>query len=413
VLAFLASLPRGGDPKRGTVDGKGRAMPVEFADLREWIDRVDAMGELTRVSGAHWDLEIGGLAALQEHRVGNAALLFDDIPGHKPGQRVLTNTMMSNPRVALTLGAESQSDPIAIVQYWRDLARDLPLLPPVEVDDGPVNENVLTGDDVDLLAFPTPRWHEDDGGRYIGTGCVVAMKDPAGDWVNLGTYRVMIHDRNRVGIYISPGKQGRLIRDAYWSRGEPCPVVISVGQDPLLTSLGGIEIPYGTSEYDVAGGIRGSATEVITSDLTGLPLPARAEIVLEGFIHEGEVEEEGPFGEWSGYYAGGRRPAPVVRIERIRHRNDPILLGSLTSRSPADAAYYRGILRSAMVWEQLESAGIQGVNGVWLHEASGSRMWITVSLTQKYAGHAKQAGLIASQCRGLCESVRGRRRRRY
>lgn len=373
-------------------------MDVRFDDLRQWLDGVSEMGELAHVRGAHWDLEIGGLAEMQERRLGNPALLFDEVVGYPAGRRVLTNTMMSDARIAYTLGADPASSAIDVVQYWRQVARNLPTKGVEFVDDGPVNENVLRGDDVDVTAFPAPRWHEHDGGRYIGTGCVVVMRDHETDWVNLGTYRVMVHDDKRVGLYISPGKHGRLIRDEYWAKGEPCPVAISVGQDPLLTALGGIEVPYGMSEYEVAGGIRGRATQVIESDLTGLPIPAASEIVLEGFLHPDDTEMEGPFGEWTGYYAGGRKAAPVVTVETIRHRDDPILYGSLTGRSPADAAYYRGIMRSAMIWDQLEGAGVPGVTGVWVHEASCARLWVTVQIDQKYAGHARQAGLVAAQC---------------
>ena len=373
-------------------------MDVRFDDLREWLAGIEALGELQGVSGAHWDREIGGLAEMQERVLGNPALLFDDVPGYPSGFRVLTNTMMSTARIAYTLGADPSASALDLVRYWRGVARDLPTKAVEFVADGPVNENVQRGDEVDLLKFPTPRWHEDDGGRYIGTGCVVVMKDHDTGWVNLGTYRVMVHDDKRVGLYISPGKHGRLIRDQYWAKGEPCPVAISVGQDPLLTALGGIEVPYGMSEYEVAGGIRGRSTKVIESELTGLPIPAAAEIVLEGFLYPDDTEEEGPFGEWTGYYAGGKKPAPVVTVETVRHRDDPILYGALTGRSPADAAYYRGILRAAMIWDQLEGAGIPGVTGVWVHEASGARLWVTVSIDQKYAGHARQVGLVAAQC---------------
>ncbi len=373
-------------------------MPIEYSGLRDWLEAVEGMGELSRVSGAHWDREIGGLAALQERRLGQEALMFDQVPDHDPSFRVLTNTMMSNRRIAYTFGAPVESTGVELVQHWRNVVSKLPTMPVKHVEDGPVNENIMRGDDVDVLKFPTPRWHEEDGGRYIGTGCVVIMNDPDSDWVNLGCYRVMIHDEKTVGLYISPGKHGRLIRERYWDKGKPCPVAVAVGQDPLLTTLAGIEVPYGVSEFEVAGGLRGAPTEVITSDVTGLPIPAHAEIVLEGFLYPDDMMDEGPFGEWTGYYAGGREPAPVMRVKAIRHRNDPILYGALTGRSPADAAYYRGLLRSAMIWDQVEGAGLPGIKGVWVHEASGARLWVTLSVEQMFAGHAQQVGIVASQC---------------
>ena len=373
-------------------------MSVDYHDLRTWLDGIEKLGELKRLKGAHWDREIGTISSLYERQVGSSALLFEEIPGFAAQDRVLTNTLISNRRIAYTLGADPESSGMDLVGHWRTLMRDVGATPVEVVDDGPVNENVAEGDDVDLLRFPTPRFHEHDGGRYIGTGCVVIMRDHASDWVNIGTYRLMLHDDKHVGLYISPGKHGRLIRERYWDKGEPCPVAVSLGQDPLLTALGGIEVPYGTSEYEVAGWLRGRPTPVIMSDLTKLPIPATGEIVIEGFLYPDDERDEGPFGEWTGYYAGGRKPAPVIKVERVRHRKDPIMLGVLTGRPPTDDTYYRGVLRSAMILDQLQAAGIPGVTGVWVHEASGGRLWVNISVTQMYPGHAKQVGMVASQC---------------
>ena len=373
-------------------------MSVDHDDLRDWLEGIESFGELKHVTGAHWDNEIGGLTALYERQLGRPALLFDDIPDHEAGYRILSNTLMSNRRIAYTFGADLQSDGVDLVGHWRRIVADLPTIPVEVVDDGPVNEHIMRGDDVDVLKFPSPKIHEEDGGRYIGTGCVVIMNDPESGWINVGTYRVMVHDEKHVGLYISPGKHGRLIEQRYWDKGEPCPVVVSVGQDMLLTALGGIEVPYGVSEFEVAGGLRGRPSQVIESDVTGLPFPAGSEIILEGFLHPGDLRDEGQFGEWTGYYAGGRKPAPVITVEAIRHRERPIIQAALTGRSPTDAAYYRGFLRAAMIWNQLEAAGIPGVKGVWVHPASGARLWVTVSIEQLYAGHSKQVGLVASQC---------------
>jgi 4-hydroxy-3-polyprenylbenzoate decarboxylase len=190
-----------------------------------------------------------------------------------------------------------------LVEAWEKMLDELKLIPPVYVEHGPVMENVHTGDEVNVLEFPTPKWHELDGGRYIGTGSMDITRDPDEDWVNLGTYRVMIHDEKRVGFYISPG-----------ARSEPCPVAVVVGSDPLLFIASTLEVPYGMSEYAWAGGLRGRPFEVIKGPVTGLPIPAQAEIVLEGFAYPGEEEMEGPFGEWTGYYASSARPEPVIRV---------------------------------------------------------------------------------------------------
>ena len=124
-------------------------------------------------------------------------------------------------------------------------------------------ENIQRAENVNLLAFPTPRWFELDGGRYIGTGSVNITHDPEEGWTNLGTARVMIHDENSVGFYIAPGRHGRIHRDKAFARGEPFKVAISCGHDPLIFLAGALEVPYGVCEYDFIGGIQGEPVEVI------------------------------------------------------------------------------------------------------------------------------------------------------
>jgi 4-hydroxy-3-polyprenylbenzoate decarboxylase len=137
---------------------------------------------------------------------------------------------------------------------------------------------------------------------------------------------------------------------------------------------------------------------VITGPRTGLPIPAHAEIAFEGFVHPNDLIDEGPLGEWTGYYAGGMKKEPAIRVETLMYRNDPILLGAIPGIPPDDDSFYRGTYRSGAVWNQLEAAGVPEVKGVWAHAAGGSRLWLTVSIKQMYGGHSKQAGLIASQC---------------
>ncbi len=196
----------------------------------------------------------------------------------------------------------------------------------------------------------------------------------------------------------SKGKHGNLIMRRYHERGEPCPIAVVAGMHPALFMVAGLEIPYGKNEYDAAGGLIGEPVEVIAGPATGLPIPAHAEIAFEGFVAPGDLIDEGPLGEWTGYYAGGRKQEPAIRIATFMHRNDPILLGAVPAVPPNDDTFYRGTYRCGAVWHQLEAAGVPEVKGVWAHEAGGGRFWLTVSIRQMYGGHAKQAGLIASQC---------------
>lgn len=379
-----------------------RLQSQRHGDLRDLIARIEALGELETVRGADWNLEMGALAELVAQRTPgrSPALLFDEIPGYPKGFRVLSGAANSFRRLALVLGLPEPSDEVALARSYRTrLSESFTLIPPVEVKRGPILENVLEGRDVDLLKFPVPKVHELDGGRYIGTDDAIVMRDPDSGWVNLGTYRIQVHDRNIAGIWISPGKHGRFIREKYFAKGEPCPVLICCGQDPLLFLASHQELPLGVSEYDYAGGHRGRPFEVVRSLGHGLPMPAHAEIVLEGTIHPTETRLEGPFGEFMGYYASAASEQPVVHIERIYHRNDPILTLAIPSRPPENFTFARAAVKSAMIWDEVEKAGLPGVAGVWCHEAGAGRLFNVIAIKQMYPGHAKQAGMLAASCR--------------
>ncbi len=370
---------------------------MSYRDLRDWMTQVDALGELRTVEGAHWDVEIGVISELVMNRHG-PAVLFDNIIDYPPGYRIVASALGGQGRLAHTLGLPTDRDIKELLTLWQEKKRHLKPIPPKVVKTGPVMENVYRDGDVDLLKFPTPKWHEHDGGRYIGTGSVDITRDPDEGWVNLGCYRVMIHDRNRIGFYISPGKQGRIQRDKWMAKGGPMPVAMSFGHDPVIFLAGGIEIPWGLSEYDWCGGIKGAPIEVIEGPVTGLPIPASAEIVVEGFVDPADKMPEGPFGEWTGYYASAQREEPVVKVAALYHRNDPILLGSPPTKPPSELAYYRCFLRAAAIDEELRLAGVPDIAGVWCHEVGGSRLFTVVAVKQRFAGHAKMAGTVASQC---------------
>jgi UbiD family decarboxylase len=367
-------------------------------DLRKWLAQMQDAGEIQTVKGADRETEIGGIVDIYQRKMGRPALLFDEVPGYERGYRILANILTSVRRINLTLGLPADGSEIELVQYWRKYMKEARTIPPVTVKSGPVMENVTSGKDINILKIPTPKWHEHDGGYYIGTGCMVIMKDPDSGWINYGAYRVQAHDRAVASLMMSKGKHGNLIMQRYHQRGQKCPVAVVVGMHPGLFMVAGIEIPYGKNEYDAAGGLIGEPVEVIMGPKTGLPIPAQAEIAFEGFLSADDLIDEGPLGEWTGYYAGGAKKEPAIRIETLMHRTNPILLGAIPAVPPNDDTFYRGTYRCGAIWNQIEAAGIPGVQGVWAHEAGGSRLWLTVSIKQMYGGHSKQAGLIASQC---------------
>jgi 4-hydroxy-3-polyprenylbenzoate decarboxylase len=372
---------------------------IAYDDLREWLDHAERLGEVRHVKGATWQEDIG-LAAEAILRAENGpCVVFDDIPGCPKGFRLLLN-IFAGTRRNMTFGFPDHLGKWELSEAYRDAyLRDMKLVPHEIVADGPVLENVMMGDDVDVLKFPSPVWHEKDGGRYIGTGTYSITRDPDENWLNAGAYRAQVHDRNSVGVLMATGHHGYLHREKYWKKGEPLPIVMVLGGDPLAFFYGGTEAPYGVFEMDIIGGLRGRPVKMVKGRVTGLPFPAQAEIVLEGYITPDKRATEGPFGEWTGHYAGGAAPRPVLDIKAIYHRNDPILLGvPPMGAGPDEMARYRAVLRSAMVKQNMTAAGVPEVAQVWCHEIGGSRLLHGVAIKQKYPGHATQAGFIAAQC---------------
>src|SRR6266850_811060 len=316
-------------------------------DLRTWLGQMDAADELQLIKGANREEEIGGIVDFYQRQTGNRAVLFDDIPGFPSGYRAVANILTSTSRIKMTLGLPSDATDMDLVAFWRRYMKEAKTIPPVTVPTGLVLENTMRGADVDLLKIPAPKWHEHDGGFYIGTGCMVIMRHPDTGWINYGAYRVQVHDRNVATVMCSKGKHGDLIMRRYKELGQKCPIAVVVGMHPALFMIAGLEIPYGKNEFDAAGGLK---------------------------------------------------KEPAIRVESLMHRDNPVLLGAVPGIPPDDDSFYRCTYRSGAVWNQLEAAGIPEVKGVWAHEAGGSRLWLTVSIKQLYAGHSKQAGLIASQC---------------
>ncbi len=363
-------------------------------DLRAFIDDIARRGVLRHVEGADPRFEIGGITEVAAGLPHCPALLFDSIKGFPRGFRILTNATTTAQRAALALGVDPDLAPIQALRAWMKKRSMLKAHKPVTVRDAFFLENSDVGERVDLTKFPVPHWHRKDGGPFIGSGSIVVMRDPDENWINASIYRVQVHDKSRATIQFDhAGRHGAIIAKKYWDRGQPCPVAVVNGESPALFIAGFESLPGGYSEYDFAGGILGAPVEVCDGPVTGLPIPIHAEIILEGHLHAPAVEtlDEGPFGEFTGYYAAERRPCPVMHVKAVHYRTNPILLGSPPMKPPR---FHFGLpLRAGGIWANLDAAGIVDIAGVWQHVSS---LMTVVSLKQRYAGHAKRAGLIAA-----------------
>lgn len=372
---------------------------MSYSDLREWLNQVEGFGELRTVEGADWDLEIGAITEMARKESKTApCILFDAIKGYPKGYRLAVGLLNSIKRVALTTRMPLDLPVMEFVRTWRQRIKEMKPIPPRVVKEGAFMENVWEEKDVDVLRFPTPRYNVGDGGRYIGTGHITITRDPEEGWVNIGTYRIMIHDSKSLGLYISPGRHGRIQMEKYFAQNRPFPVAVAIGYDPLIFMASAFEVPYGLSEYDFAGGLRGEPVDVVQLERCGLPVPATAELIIEGECLPSERKAEGPLGEWTGYYGSSVRDEPVLRVRRVYFRDNPIMTGAPPSKPPTEATFYKSFWRSAMIWDELEKAGVPDIAGVWCPPEGNTRLFTVVSIRQRYPGHVRQAGVIASQC---------------
>lgn len=366
---------------------------MRYRSLGAFIEAAAAAKDVKVISGADRDSDIGALTEMGVERSG-PLLVFDQIPGFEPDFRVASNVINNLRRYALAHAIPTDTHPVEVVNIQRKRLRALRLVPPVEVSDGPALTRSMTGDDVDVERFPAPRWHSGDGGRYIGTGDIVVMRDPETGGVNYGTYRVCVQGRDLVSIWIIGHKAGRIIAEKYWRAGQPCPVAVVLGCDPITFSSATSGRTF--QKYEFAGGLHGGPVEVVRGPLTGLPVPAEAEIVLEGEMPSPEEQTvfEGPFGEWPGYYSHTGQEC-VIRVQRINYRPGPIIYGAPPLRPLL--AWDQDVPQYAVrLWDHLEGAGISDVVGVWGHCAS---LMTVIALRQRYAGHAKQALIAAAGLR--------------
>jgi UbiD family decarboxylase len=388
------------------------AQGTEITDLRDWLDRVEALGDLRRITKEVDPVEeMSAITYMVGRQIGSPALLFENVKGYSGQGQALFNLLgSSNRRIAVTLGMEPDRPAMELIQEARErLSRRLP---PVEVDarSAPVNEIVLRGDDIDLTRFPAPKhWPLDGGGqpgqdvgRYIGTADAVLTRDPDTGIINIGTYRMMIQGKDEVGLYLSPGKHARLDITRAWERGEGIDVAAAWGVDPLFMVVGAMGFPKNVSEYEFAGGIRNQPIEVTRGETTDLLIPARAEIVMEGRIEYKATRREGPFGEFTGYYGRPEGTCPLVKVKALHMRADPIFTNALMSDWPScEQNGFFAIARSARIWDDLDKLGVPGIKGVYIHPAAaGGFGAVTVSLEQRYAGHAAQVAALAAQVPG-------------
>ena len=377
---------------------------MKYHDLRDFIAQLEAMGELKRISApVSTHLEMTEICD-RVLRAQGPALLFENVAGHK--MPVLANLFGTPRRVALGMGEENigalrevgkllaylkePEPPKGLKDAWEKwpmLKQVLTMSPKVR-SSAPCQEVVWEGADVDLSRLPIQHCWPGDVAPLITWGLVVT-RGPHKTRQNLGIYRQQVLGPNKVIMRWLAHRGGALdFRDhCQKNPGQPFPVAVVIGADPA-TILGAVTpVPDSLSEYQFAGLLRGSKTELVQCLGNDLQVPASAEIVLEGVIHPDETALEGPYGDHTGYY-NEQDKFPVFTIERITMRRDPIYHSTYTGKPPDEPAMLGVALNEVFV--PLLQKQFPEITDFYLPPEGCSYRMAVVSIKKQYAGHAKR-----------------------
>jgi 4-hydroxy-3-polyprenylbenzoate decarboxylase len=385
---------------------------VKYKDLRDFIAMLEQRGELVRVT-TEVDpcLEMTEIAD-RTLKQGGPALLFENPRGHTTP--VLANLFGTERRVALGMGADDVTalrDIGEILAYlrqpdppsgMRDLMDKAPLLKqvlnmgPRMVRNPPCQYHAKQGDEVDLGELPIQTCWPGDAGPLV-TWPLVITRGPGKDRQNLGIYRMQLLGRNKLIMRWLSHRGGALdYRD--WQLQQPgqrYPVAAALGADPA-TTLGAVTpVPDTLSEYAFAGLLRGGKTELAECFTPlcrehGLKVPATAEYVLEGYLEPGEMADEGPFGDHTGYYNEVER-FPVFTVEAITHRESPIYHSTYTGRPPDEPAILGVALNEVFV--PILQKQFPEIVDFYLPPEGCSYRVAVVTMRKEYPGHAKRVML--------------------
>ena len=377
---------------------------MEYRDLRDFIDQLEKNGDLKRISRrVDPNLEITEIAD-RVLRAGGPALLFEQ-PGDS-GIPLLANLFGTEKRVAQALGEDSATSLREVGKLlaflkepappkgFKEAMKTLPIykkvldMSPREVNKASCQKNRLQGDEVDLSMLPVQTCWPGDAGPLITWG-LVTTRGPANQRQNLGIYRQQVIGRNRVIMRWLSHRGGALdYREWRAQNGDqPFPVSVVLGCDPATILAAVTPIPDSLSEYAFAGLLRGSKTEVTSSLLSDLVIPARAEIVLEGNIYPGDEADEGPFGDHTGYYNEVER-FPVFTIEAMTMRDDPIYHSTYTGRPP-DEPSVLGLALNEVFIPILQKQYPEIIDFYLPAEGCSYRVAV-VSIRKQYPGHARR-----------------------
>lgn len=378
-----------------------------FKDLRDFIALLEKRGELKRITHpVSANLEITEICD-RTLRAGGPALLFENVEGSDIP--LLGNLFGTPERVALGMGQESVAalrevgellaflkepePPKGMKDAWEKLPifKQVLNMAPKQVSRAACQQVVLEGDDVDLHKLPIQTCWPGDAAPLV-TWPLVITRGPHKERQNLGIYRMQLIGKNRLIMRWLSHRGGALDFREWQAEhpGENFPVSVALGADPA-TILGAVTpVPDTLSEYAFAGLLRGSKTEVTKSLGNALQVPASAEFILEGYLTPGDMADEGPFGDHTGYYNEVDR-FPVFTVERITHRKEPIYHSTYTGRPPDEPAVLGVALNEVFV--PLLKKQFPEIIDFYLPPEGCSYRLAVVTIKKQYPGHAKRVML--------------------
>ncbi|KOV56220.1 non-oxidative hydroxyarylic acid decarboxylases subunit C [Streptomyces sp. MMG1121] len=366
---------------------------MPYDDLRGFLDALRQEGQLLHVSDEVLPEPDIAAAANAAPRLGDAApaLYFDNVKGFTDA-RIAMNVHGSWANHALALGLPKETGAKEQVAEFARRWEAFPVEPEWRANP-PWAQNTLEGEDADVFrVLPLIRLNDGDGGFYIDKAAVVS-KDPDdpehSGKQNLGIYRIEVKGRRRLAIQPVPMHDIALHLRAAEERGEDLPVAITLGNDPVITIAASTPMKYEENEYGLAGALRGAPAPIAQAPLTGLPVPWGSEVVIEGVVEGRKREIEGPFGEFTGHYSGGRS-MPVIRVDRISYRTDPVFEHLYLGMPWTECDYLIAANTSVPLFKQLRAdfPEVVAVNASYTHGLA-----VIVSTKRRYGGFAKAVGL--------------------
>jgi 2,5-furandicarboxylate decarboxylase 1 len=353
---------------------------MPFNDLREFIGFLESKGELIRTKKPV-DVKYEISAYIRKTSdVRGPALLFDNVKEFTIP--VLGGAFATRKRALLALETSNED----YVNKFHDALDHL--VAPKLTADAPCKDVIIKGQDVDLNKLPVPIFSERDPAPFITLGLCIS-RDPKSGGKNTSIYRLQLKGRNRLGIMAQ-----HLLRQLMEAEsiGKGLPIAIAIGTDPVLPLATQWMAPYGTDELALAGSLRGAPVELVKAETVDLEVPATAEIIIEGMVLPNVREEEGPFGEVSGYYTPSN-PKPVIEVTAITHRENPIYQAALTGMPTTENHILKQLPLEASYYWQLKKE-FPGVTAVHFPAAGTVGMTCVIAMKQAYECEARN--LIAA-----------------